>query len=147
MKPWSRRARPFLVATIASFALAGCVEHRNGPDLTEPGEVYDTCYVPSGHGSSVAAGLHTGKGGGMTITPVHVTIPERFAIVFRCQHGKFVIDGPRGKALYQKLSKGDLVTIRYCQELEIHRGVTNVVDLHFIDANVSSPMRAAQGAP
>ena len=83
----------------------------------------------------------------MTITPVHVTIPERFAIVFRCQHGKFVIDGPRGKALYQKLSKGDLVTIRYCQELEIHRGVTNVVDLHFIDANVSSPMRAAQGAP
>lgn len=140
-----RRTAAFAVVSSALLVLVGCVERKNGPELTELGEVYDTCFVPSGHGSQTAVGFNTGKGGGMTITPINVTIPERFAIVFKCQHGKFVIDGERGKALYRKLSKGDRVTIRYCEELEIDGGQTNAVDLHFIDADVSSTNRVAGG--
>ena len=127
-----------LVAVVSvPLLVLGCVERKNGPELTEQGEVYDTCFVPFGHGSTTAVGYNTGKGGGVTITPINMIIPERFAIVFRCQHGKFVIDGDRGRELYKKLSKGDLVTIRYCEELEVDEGQTNAVDLHFLGADVA----------
>lgn len=118
--------------------LSGCVERHNGPELSEPGEVYDTCFVPKGHGHDVAVGYNAGKRGGVTITPVNINIPARFAVVFKCQHGKFVIDGPRGERLYKKLSKGDRVVIRYCEVLEVKDGITTPVELHFIDANVSN---------
>ena len=117
------------------FASA-CPEWQNGPEITEPGEVYDTCFVPKGHGSDVAIGYSMAGKGGVTVTPVDIDIPARYAIVFKCQHGKFVIDGERGERLYKKLSKGDHVTIRYCECFEVDGGKTNAADLHFIDADV-----------
>jgi len=124
------------LAVACSVLLCGCVERQNGPELTESGEVYDTCFVPKGHGSDTAIGYNMGEGGGMTITPIDVNIPARYAIVFKCQHGKFVIDGERGESLYKQLSKGDKVNIRYCEVLEVKDGHTNAVDLHFIAADI-----------
>lgn len=116
--------------------LVGCnwPKRENGPALTEQGEIYDTLFVPSGHGRQMATGFNLGKGGGVTIAPINVTIPERYAIVFKCQHGKFVIDGDQGKELYERFSKGEQVTIFYNEVFRITKESTNMVDLHFIDA-------------
>jgi hypothetical protein len=130
-----------LILMLMVIGLVGCGANREyGGLLTEPGEVYDVAYVPSGHGSDVAVGF-TSKGS-TTITPVSITIPERYAVVFKCQHGKFVIDGERGESIYKRFNKGDLVTIQYCEVFEVTKErksgktvtVTNSVDLHFIDA-------------
>lgn len=110
------------------------VRRFNGPELTEPAEVYDACYVPAGHGSGTAIGYNFGEKGGVTFTPIDVHIPARYAVVFKCQHGKFIIVGKRGEALYKKFSKGDEVIIHYCEVFEVKKGKTNAVDLHFLDA-------------
>ncbi len=119
-----------MVAAICS----ACSKTTYGPTLEEAGEIYDTCFVPKGHGSDVAIGYNAGKGGGLTVTPVDITIPARYAVVFKCQHGKFVIDGERGMDVYKKFDKGDKVTIRYCEVFEVTKDSTNAVDLHFIEA-------------
>lgn len=125
-----------LSVALALIALAGCHDYQkfHGPELKEQGEVYETCFVPKGHGSDVAVGFSTS--GNTTWTPIDIKIPARYAIVFKCQHGKFIIDGDRAEQLYKKLSKGDTVTIRYSEVFEVLDGVTNAVDLHFIDADV-----------
>lgn len=125
---------------VAAALLGGCVERVNGPELSEPGEVYDTCFVPQGHGSGSSVGFTSD--GALTSSSTSIEVPARYAIVFRCQHGKFVIDGDRGKVLYNKLSKGDHVTIRYCEVLEVKDGVTTPVELHFIDAHITKESNA-----
>lgn len=118
---------------LAGF-LSGCAKTEYGKTLTESAEVYDTCFVPKGHGSDTAVGYTFAGKGGMTITPINVDIPERYAVVFKCQHGKFVIDGERGEACYKKLEKGDHVTITYCEKFWVSKDSTNFIGLHFLDA-------------
>lgn len=113
---------------------AGCPKDVLGPTQSEPAEVYDTCFVPSGHGQTSGAWGY-GHDGGVYTPPQDITIPATYAVVFKCQHGKFVIDGPRGEVLYKKLEKGDSVIVTYCEELTVDNGVTNHTGLHFIDAN------------
>ncbi len=129
---------------IAIFTLIGCgdidkIEY--GPVLTEEGEIYETAYVPAGHGSDIAVGYNTGDQGGLSITPISVDIPERYAVVFKCQHGKFVIDGNKGEALYKRFEKGDRCTITYREIIRIgmkdYEEVSRTVyDLDFIDAKL-----------
>lgn len=125
-----------LIIILVLLLLCGCAERRNGPELREEGLVQETCYVPAGHGRGTGLGYNFVGKGGMTMVSTRINIPERYAVVFKCQHGAFAIDGDRGKALYAKLKKGDPVTIRYCEELVVDGSVTNVADLHFIDADV-----------
>jgi hypothetical protein len=113
----------------------GCRKESYGPELQESGEVYDLCFVPKGHGSDTAVGFNSE--GHVTVTPIDIKIPPRFAVVFKCQHGKFVVDGERGQSLYNQLNKGDAVTIRYCEVLESNDGKTNAVDLRFIGVIVN----------
>jgi len=110
--------------------LCGCTKRVEGPAKSEYGEIYDTCFVPKGHGSGT--GWSYGKNGGPVTT--QVDIPERYAVVFKCEHGKFVIDDDRAKSLYSRFSKGDKVKIIYCIVSEVTKESTNAVDLHFIDA-------------
>jgi hypothetical protein len=64
---------------------------------------------------------------GMKISDTHqltsTTIPERFGVVFQCQHGTFTIEGDELKhnVLYQKLFKnvGDTVNIIYKEVYEV----------------------------
>lgn len=124
---------PLIALAVAiCWAFSGCTQRKYGPELTESAEIYDTCFVPKGHGSDVAIGMTTK--GSMTVTPIDINIPARFAVVFKCQHGKFVIDGQRGEALYERFSKGDKVTVKYCDVIEITKDGERAVDLHFIDA-------------
>ena len=81
--------------------------------LRESALVYDVAYVPSGHGSGSGVGL-TG-GGDLAVTSTSVHIPARWAVVFECQHGRFVIDG---EAVYNKVRRGDEVTVAYREKYE-----------------------------
>ena len=106
--------------------LCSCDRRVNGPELTESGEIYDTCFVPKGHGTGWSYGKHGG--------PVDVDIPAHYAVVFKCEHGKFVIEGDRGENLYNRFSRGDVVKIKYCIVYDVTDKGSNAVDLHFIDA-------------
>lgn len=131
-----KRSRLKLTALFAILCLCGCgTPDEFSETMTEAGEVYDVAFIPAGHGHDTAIGFNTGKDGGMTITPIDVNIPERYAIVFKCQHGKFVIDGKKAKGLYQKLDRGDKVTISYREVIRVVDGKRSIVDLDFLDAD------------
>lgn len=121
-----------LICALGILLCAGCSKIVYSEPLSEPAEVYDVAYVPSGHGSDLAVGVSSS--GKMTVTPISVDIPERYAVVFKCQHGKFVIDGERGKACYEALQRGDKVVVRYSIKYEVTSNSTNAIGLHFWDA-------------
>jgi hypothetical protein len=81
--------------------------------LEEDATVVDLVYTPSRHGSDVGIGLTTG--GDLSITPVSINIPEKYAIVFKCQHGKFIIDcnTQERKKLWNDLDEGQKVRVKY----------------------------------
>lgn len=93
--------------------------------LEEDAMVVDLVYTPSQHGSGVGAGPSidmTGEGGlGIAIVSVSVDIPEKYAIVFKCQHGKFIIEcnTPGRKELWQKLDEGQKVKVKYKEVYEL----------------------------
>jgi hypothetical protein len=113
--------------------VTGCARTEYSVILSEDGEVYDTAYVPAGHGSDI--GVIYDLDGNVTITPVSVSIPAKYAVVFRCQHGKFTVNG---EELYQKLDRGQKVTIWYRQVVRVTKldgkEVREVIDLDFLDA-------------
>lgn len=101
-----------------------------GPLLTESARVVDLLYVPSGHGGGGGVGFTTG--GNAVFTSVDVDIPARYAIVFQCQHGRFVIENHY--ALWQKLKIGEDVTITYQEVFKVNDEGRRLVDLHFVNA-------------
>jgi hypothetical protein len=129
------KTTPLIAVLSLMFILSGCDKYENGPELTEPAEIYDTCFVPAGHGeTSGGVGINT-KGHWAYNFPQGVEIPAAYAVVFKCQHGKFVIDGERGEAIYKSFSKGDLVTVIYQEKLLVHDdGKKEVLGLHLLRA-------------
>jgi hypothetical protein len=113
----------------------GCERIEYGATLSEPAKVYDTCFVPAGHGMTSGGWSMSYKGKMHYNWPQSIDIPATYAIVFQCQHGKFTIDGDRGEALYKKLSKGDSVIVSYAVKYRVTDGATNAAGLHFIDAD------------
>lgn len=118
---------------LATFLfLLGCQSSKFSEVKTEPAEVYDVVFMPAGHGSGASVGpLITYRDGGTVLT--FMDIPERYAVVLKCQHGKFVISGPKAKRLYKTLDRGDKVTIRYREVIRVVDGKESVVDLDFLD--------------
>jgi hypothetical protein len=119
------------------LALAGCKYQvtKYGPTLTENATVADLAYVPSGHGSGVGISMK----GDLSVSSVN--IPERYAVVFQCSHGKFVLEGSQYKDLWHRLSKDQAVTIHYREVLdctqeggEVLPGTCRVKDLDFLNA-------------
>jgi hypothetical protein len=111
--------------------------------LHEPATVTETCYSPGFHHIDIDTSVD--GDGNITITPVSCSVPEQYAVVFRCQHGKFVI---REKRIWEKCARDDEVDITY-QELyndtydrQTKKMVKReVYDYHFIDANVTNAER------
>jgi len=124
---------------LLALLLTGCdfPKTEYGNTLVEDGEIYDTAYLPAGHGSETAIGFdHKGR---TIVTPISISIPERYAIVFKCKHGKFIIDGEKAKGLYNRFERGDKCIISYREVYlvkmkdgkEVGRSVH---DLDFLDA-------------
>lgn len=107
--------------------------------LTEPAKVVDVIYTPERHGSGSGMGLD------MDLNPTFhtttVTIPRKYAIVFQCQHGKFIIenDQEKSKELWGRLKEGQDVTV-YFREVYTERFQGDsllsrmLIDLDFLDA-------------
>ena len=115
--------------------------------LHEDAEVVDVVYVPSRHGSDISPTVTTDADGNLQvgITTVSVTIPEKYAVVFRCQHGKFIVEGTdqRHKDLWSKFTGGEKVDVSYKEVYKKYYHVvdkerslikTELIDYHFIDA-------------
>lgn len=120
---------------LALILLSGCDRGINfTTSCTEDGEVYDTAFLPGQTGSSTGYNFSDGS-----FSTHDITMSPSYSVVFKCQHGKFVISGDRGEALYKKLWRGQHVTIIYDTRwtTDPARGggwVTNFVGMHFVDA-------------
>jgi hypothetical protein len=117
------------------------IEHSK--TLHEDAKVVQTVYEPSRHSTDVSPTFHLDSDGdphvGFAVTSI--SVPETYAVVFQCQHGKFIVEGEdqRHKELWQKLSEGQKVDVTYQEEYRVVYDGTNVVsrDLfkyHFMDA-------------
>ena len=98
------------------------IEKRYTPAWTQV--VYDTTYVPISE--DIRVPIQTRR---------EVNHPAKYAIVFKCQHGRFIIDGATAERLFGRFAESDPVTITYCMKFEIEKnGKTNIFGRHFLDA-------------
>ncbi len=106
------------------LALAGCKETKTESSdlLYEDAIVSDVVYSPSKHGSGVGPTIDLTGEGGMGIAFTSVSVPEKYAVVFKCQHGKFIVEGetPEYKELWNRFEEGDSVNVSY---KEIYKSV------------------------
>lgn len=107
------------VATVMlPIMLSGCkysYSHKEYSEVKhEDAQVVDVVYAPERHGSDIAPSVGMTSGGdlAMGITSVSVDIPEEYAVVFKCQHGKF-IEKRKGKDLWKRLQEGQEVDVSY----------------------------------
>lgn len=133
------------LALAGSLIFSGCKEqtkYENSEILYEKGKVITTLYSKKHSDSDVGVGITTG--GNLAVTSTSITIPERWGVVFRCEHGnKFPILGEdeKYKVLWEKLDEGDSVDIAYKEIYKVvydrkTKQVINkeLMDYDFIDA-------------
>lgn len=123
--------------------------------MHEDALIVETVYTPSSHETTLEpsfggsgligfgpSGIGMRIGSGIQISSSEV--PEKFAVVFKCQHGKFII---HRKDIYQKLKdhENQTVDVSYqevyrdtYEEVKGEKKVTQRVriDYHFIDATL-----------
>ena len=155
----------FIVLVSASLLLVpGCkeIKREKSDVMHEPGKVIVATHSPSRHdigigkkmmdnplglGSTDWQGREGYAVGDVVIS--HTEVPEKFGVVFQCQHGEFTIEGskPKHKALYDKLKdwQGKMVDITYMEEYRVtyedkdEDGTKEetsrvLIDLDFLDA-------------
>lgn len=152
-----RNIATVLVCGVVLFS-SGCQEIKQeySETLHEDAVIVEAVYTPSRHDSQVGlTAIKTGPmgvdyggnfgirvGGGLQISSV--TVPEKFAVVFKCQHGQFIITR---KEIYEKFKdyKGKMVDVAY---REVYRTTYDtkdgkkqvveraLVDYDFLDATL-----------
>jgi hypothetical protein len=124
-----------LFAICAALVLAGCYKTEYSETLTEQAAVLDVIYQPSQHGGGMGVGMS--MSGNMVVTSNSVDIPAKYAVVFECQHGKFIIEGTgeKHKALWQRLKAGQRVTVTYREQWRVDDKTRTLVKYDFLDAN------------
>ncbi len=167
----------FLVLSVfvLGFFLTSCgPEREQSANMYEKAVIVNMIYTPSKHdvhlGTTMMGdmnnplggvdmngdkGIVIGKMNGQTVQVSESTIPEKFGVVFQCQHGTFTIQGDgtknnqvsKYKILYDKLNGhiGDTVNVIYQEIYEVTYEKKNdkkvetkrvLVDLDFIDAQL-----------
>lgn len=114
-----------LALTSAACLLVGCMRLESGPELTERATVADLPYVPAGHGSGMGLSMK----GDLSVSSVD--IPARYAVVFECQHGRFVVER---EDLWRRLHVGQAVTIRYRELYKVDDNGRHLYALDFLGA-------------
>ena len=122
-------------------------ETETSPVLHEEARVAQTIYVPESRGHGSSSGWNFGEGGGYTVSSASIHTPAKYAVVFECQHGKFIIEGEsqRYKTLWEKLKDNQIVDVEYKEVGEVkceYKGNNNrnvlerkIVKYDFLDAN------------
>lgn len=116
-----RTLQKLLGTSALVLALQGCSGEETKTEMSEvlheDGVIAETVYTPSRHGSASGMGPTIDMDGNVGVAFTHTTIniPEKYAVVFKCQHGKFIIQGPdlRHKELWQRFMPGQEVDITY----------------------------------
>lgn len=130
-----------VIIMVASLSACQRTVTEKSEELTESAVVEDVVFSPSSHGSGVGPSIDmTGKGGiGIAVTSV--SVPEKYAVVFRCQHGKFIVQGTSRKhqELWKRLVRDQEVTVYYHEIYHVTYDGDEVisrelVDYDFIDA-------------
>lgn len=124
------------ILPIIFVALSGCGQIVNSPPMEEKAKVVDVVYLPSQHGSGISPGFSTS--GNVTISVTSVDIPQKYAIVFECAHGKFIVEGEsqKYKNLWNNLHTGDPVIVTYNEQYLVSRETRKFLKYHFIDARL-----------
>lgn len=141
------KAKTMIFATIVILLITfgGCKETKiqYSKVLTESAEVVDLVYTPSNHGGGAGPSFGMTSGGDLAvgIATVSVDISEKYAVVFQCQHGKFIIesDQKKTKDLWNRLKEGQKVTVYY---REVYKNIyedskmieSHLVKYQFLDA-------------
>lgn len=120
------------------LALAGCPRRELSELMTEAATVDDVVTAPAQHGSTSG---FTIKG---DYTFGSVNVPEHYAVVFTCQHGRFMLQGDSGDKVYavwKKATKGAHVTVTYREKWDVFKdGTRQRVGYEFVDiANAREP--------
>jgi hypothetical protein len=148
------------------LTLSGCDSYRSerSPVLHEDARVAAKIHSPSRHNTDIGFtaiklggsfgmdyggnfGLRIGNGMQLSST----SIPEKYGILFECQHGNFTSQGSdeRHKNLYNRLQTNDIVDVTYRELYEVHYSDVNndgkqeVVErkmyaMDFLDAQVKT---------
>ncbi len=110
------------------------------PEMTEEATVADLVYTPSNHGSDISPTMNMNGDLGVAFTSIDIL--ERYAVVFQCQHEKFIVqsDQTKAKELWTRLKKDQKVTVRYRERYEETFDDEKLVERRlkkydFIDAN------------
>ena len=122
----------YLLALGLGISTIGCREIKKeySDVLHEDGKVADVVYTPSRHGSGVSPQINdllSDDGPTFGIQVTNIDIPEVYAVVFKCQHGKFIIEGTtkRYRDLWEKLSEDQEVDITF---RELYKSVYEDID-------------------
>ncbi len=136
------------VIGLVAMSMLGCEQQRItkreiSDVFYEEAIVGDAIYAPSQHGSSTSIDW-LGDGG---VRTVKINIPQKYAVVFECQHGKFVIEGSekRHEQLWKKCIRGKKMNVSYREISDVVYEDRNgdgekeaveksIVDYDFIDA-------------
>lgn len=128
---------------LSAFLLAACEKYEYSNTMTEQATIEDVVFAPSQHGSSSGIAID-GKGrAGPTFSSV--SIPEKYAIVFRCSHGKFVVQGEGSKyrSLWGRLHRGQCVDVTYREEYIVRENGRVLTGYDFLDAReTATPAKA-----
>jgi hypothetical protein len=93
------------------------VRYESSAVMQEPATVSDLIFTPANHASDVSPTFGVDMNGNANIgfAVTSVTMPEKYAVVFECEHGKFIIqkDQQQAKKLWRTLKKGQAVTVYY----------------------------------
>lgn len=108
---------------VCTLVTTGCqmmsqtTRFERSPIMTEQILARDLVFTPARHGSGIGPSLDLTGDGGLGIAVTDVTIAEKRAAVFECEHGQFVIERDE---LWSKLHEGATYTCRY---VELYRTV------------------------
>lgn len=107
--------------------LGGCMKTEFSQELTEKAEIVEVVYTPSQHGSGISPGFSTK--GTMVTSFTSIDIPEVFAVVFQCEHGKFIV---KRKDVWEKAKIGMQVTVRYREAYKVSGKERRLVEYDFL---------------
>jgi len=82
--------------------------------LTESAEVVDLILITPMHGKPSVINPSTDNGEMVTcFVSVNVDVPNVYAIILKCEHGKFIFRSPKIKQLWEGLKEGQEVIVTY----------------------------------
>ena len=115
------------VSALIVLSVLGCIKTEFSQVLTEKAEITEVVYAPSRHGSGGGFGMTTE--GDLVMTLDSVDIPAVYAVVFKCEHGKFIINR---KDVWEKAKVGMHVTVRYREVYKVSKKERRLVKYNFL---------------